>query len=481
MPIVVRCACGKEYHFKDECAGRRAKCPACGAILSVPGLPAGHTSEAAEQSAPLAAPPPADTVVKASKSRLALGLVVVLIVGGAILMARHLIHSKAESQSAQNGAASTKNGEPLVASVGPAAASSQSTASSTAARRATAIKDDSATTSPPVAGKPETAMASSQPASQPSEGQSAPESPVAATAAKTPYPEPDGGKGLMGLALDSLKFEKFFLGDDQKANSAVISALKEIAQQANPGGKADGKRIEERIKGMLLLLYFQGMVEIKAGISIKSFRDLCSQWRQFIQQKEKEKNELERTMKFARARLYGYATGNEKGNALLRVMTRYEVDNRAADNKALANLDEKARESVQATEEPWWSLAIMADVLGLHNCLKRPLAGLSRSLYPEKDLGVYLKEVRTKARVYDLWRQGVDISQIDTAEDLLKFEAQFEDWRKGIEEDRLLKQAVFYGFANGKEVGDARQRAIAKCQEEMTKAVAEAEAEAAKK
>ena len=28
MPIVVRCVCGKEYHFKDEYTGRRAKCPA---------------------------------------------------------------------------------------------------------------------------------------------------------------------------------------------------------------------------------------------------------------------------------------------------------------------------------------------------------------------------------------------------------------------------------------------------------------------
>ena len=37
MPIVVRCACGKEYHFKDEYAGRRAKCPACGQVVRIPG------------------------------------------------------------------------------------------------------------------------------------------------------------------------------------------------------------------------------------------------------------------------------------------------------------------------------------------------------------------------------------------------------------------------------------------------------------
>jgi hypothetical protein len=293
---------------------------------------------------------------------------------------------------------------------------------------------------------------------------------------RPPYPEPDGGQNLLGLEIASQEFDRFFLEYDQKANSAAISALKEIAQQANPGGKADGKRIEQRIKMMLFLLWYQGKIDIKAGISIKSFRDLGSQWRQVIQQKEEEKNEVEGVMKFTSAKFYGYATGNEKGNARLRVVTQYEVDNRVAMNKALANLNEHDREIVQADEEPWRSLAIMADALGLHNCLKHPVADLSRSLYPEKDLRVELKELRTKARVYDLWRQGMDISQIDTAEDLLKFEAQSRDWRKGIEEDRLLKQAVFYGFANGKEVGDARQRAIAKCQEEMTKAVAEAEA-----
>jgi len=45
MPIVVRCACGKEYHFKDEYAGRRAKCPACGQVVRIPGArPAGRPS-----------------------------------------------------------------------------------------------------------------------------------------------------------------------------------------------------------------------------------------------------------------------------------------------------------------------------------------------------------------------------------------------------------------------------------------------------
>ena len=35
MPIRVSCACGKAYQFKDEFAGRRAKCPACGGIVVI--------------------------------------------------------------------------------------------------------------------------------------------------------------------------------------------------------------------------------------------------------------------------------------------------------------------------------------------------------------------------------------------------------------------------------------------------------------
>jgi len=53
MPISVTCACGKKYTFKDKFAGRRAKCPACGAIIAVPGQPVVQPSQAVQQ-----APPP---------------------------------------------------------------------------------------------------------------------------------------------------------------------------------------------------------------------------------------------------------------------------------------------------------------------------------------------------------------------------------------------------------------------------------------
>jgi hypothetical protein len=36
MPITFNCACGKTLRVPDANAGRRAKCPACSAIVSVP-------------------------------------------------------------------------------------------------------------------------------------------------------------------------------------------------------------------------------------------------------------------------------------------------------------------------------------------------------------------------------------------------------------------------------------------------------------
>jgi len=36
MPIPVTCQCGKRFAAKDELAGRRLKCPACGEAISVP-------------------------------------------------------------------------------------------------------------------------------------------------------------------------------------------------------------------------------------------------------------------------------------------------------------------------------------------------------------------------------------------------------------------------------------------------------------
>jgi len=37
MSILVHCECGRQFKTRDEHAGRRAKCPNCGQLLTVPG------------------------------------------------------------------------------------------------------------------------------------------------------------------------------------------------------------------------------------------------------------------------------------------------------------------------------------------------------------------------------------------------------------------------------------------------------------
>jgi hypothetical protein len=47
MPIVFNCTCGKPLRAKEESAGKRTKCPHCGAIVAIPGgagKPAGPAS-----------------------------------------------------------------------------------------------------------------------------------------------------------------------------------------------------------------------------------------------------------------------------------------------------------------------------------------------------------------------------------------------------------------------------------------------------
>ena len=38
MAIAFVCACGKNLHAKDELAGKKTRCPACGSILTIPAL-----------------------------------------------------------------------------------------------------------------------------------------------------------------------------------------------------------------------------------------------------------------------------------------------------------------------------------------------------------------------------------------------------------------------------------------------------------
>ncbi len=59
MPIPVRCACGKALNAPDSLAGKKAKCPGCGAVLSIP---AAGVAPAAKPAAP--APRPAAAPAK---------------------------------------------------------------------------------------------------------------------------------------------------------------------------------------------------------------------------------------------------------------------------------------------------------------------------------------------------------------------------------------------------------------------------------
>jgi hypothetical protein len=51
MSILLVCACGKSAKFRDELAGRRTQCPACGAVLPVP-APAPIVEEDGGEEAP---------------------------------------------------------------------------------------------------------------------------------------------------------------------------------------------------------------------------------------------------------------------------------------------------------------------------------------------------------------------------------------------------------------------------------------------
>jgi hypothetical protein len=52
MPILIQCSCGKQLQAKEEHAGKRVKCPACGAVVDVP------TARTAVEPAAGIAPPP---------------------------------------------------------------------------------------------------------------------------------------------------------------------------------------------------------------------------------------------------------------------------------------------------------------------------------------------------------------------------------------------------------------------------------------
>lgn len=58
MTITIKCECGKVLKVADEHAGKRGKCPACGAVLTIPSSGQEEAATAAPEPAPT---PAADT------------------------------------------------------------------------------------------------------------------------------------------------------------------------------------------------------------------------------------------------------------------------------------------------------------------------------------------------------------------------------------------------------------------------------------
>jgi cytoskeletal protein RodZ len=150
MPIAVRCACGKEYHFKDQYAGRRAKCPACGQVVRIPGTrppgtlkphrPSREASTESEQSR---------TVVLA-----ALGFAGFVILVGIGLVVYFLFFSGSAPRAAKPAAPSPDTQQPsAAASQGPAPASGPP-APAPAPNPAPAAPETPPAASPPADPKP---------------------------------------------------------------------------------------------------------------------------------------------------------------------------------------------------------------------------------------------------------------------------------------------------------------------------------------
>lgn len=74
MPILLACACGKKMKARDELAGKKVKCPGCGAAVAVP-LPEEEAEPeiAAVEAAPERRPDPAQAVREKEPARAAKG------------------------------------------------------------------------------------------------------------------------------------------------------------------------------------------------------------------------------------------------------------------------------------------------------------------------------------------------------------------------------------------------------------------------
>src|SRR4051812_10855318 len=72
MPIPVHCACGKTLNVPEKHAGKKGKCPACGAVVDIPSLSAAPPAR-----------PPAPRGAKRSGRPLVLAATGVVVLGAA--------------------------------------------------------------------------------------------------------------------------------------------------------------------------------------------------------------------------------------------------------------------------------------------------------------------------------------------------------------------------------------------------------------
>jgi hypothetical protein len=62
MPITVACNCGKRFRVRDEHAGKRGKCPSCGAAVTIP-APGAEAPQSGARACPACARPLAPEAV----------------------------------------------------------------------------------------------------------------------------------------------------------------------------------------------------------------------------------------------------------------------------------------------------------------------------------------------------------------------------------------------------------------------------------
>lgn len=105
MAIIVTCTCGKQFKVKDELAGKRGKCAACGRVLSVPTLAPSLVQEKATPS-PLRACPTCQEALQPNA-------VICLNCGHDLRTGKQLPHAKSSAPAALSKASAKAPASPV--------------------------------------------------------------------------------------------------------------------------------------------------------------------------------------------------------------------------------------------------------------------------------------------------------------------------------------------------------------------------------